>query len=55
MGLDDRRASGVGAHQDPRGDVADHEWKAKGAGSEATDQAREDDQDEIGCDAQPLT
>ena len=54
VGLDDSRAGGMGAHEDAGGDVADHERKAEGARGEAADQAGENDQDEIGCDAQCL-
>ena len=51
MCLDDRRACGVGADEDTSSNVADHEGKAKSASGEAADQARENNQDEIGGDA----
>ena len=54
MDLDDSRAGSVGPDEDAGGNVADHEREAQGARGESADQAREDDQDEIGCDAQCL-
>jgi hypothetical protein len=50
--LDDSRPCRMGAYEDPGGDVAYHERKTNGAGRKSADQAREDDQDEIGCNAQ---
>ena len=54
MHLDDGRAGSVRPDEDAGGNVADHQRQAQGASAEAADQARENDQDEIGCDAQCL-
>ena len=52
MDLNDGWAGSVRPHEDAGSNVADHEGEAQDAGSDSADQAREDNQDEIGCDAQ---
>ena len=43
MSLDYSRAGGVGPHEDPGCDIADHEGKAEGARGEAAEQAGQND------------